>query len=56
LLRGAYAPSAQDVADLAPAVLNHRMALAFGARARGITQLELIGDVTQMILDKKAAS
>jgi hypothetical protein len=32
------------------------MALAFGARARGITQLELIGDVTQMILDKKAAS
>ena len=56
LLRGAYAPSAQDIADLAPAVLNHRMALAFGARARGITQLELIGDVTQMILDKKAAS
>ena len=56
LLRGAYAPSAQDVADLAPAVLNHRMALAFGARASGITQLELIGDVTQMILDKKAAS
>jgi MoxR-like ATPase len=56
LLRGAYAPSAQDVADLAPAVLNHRMALGFGARARGITQLELIGDVTQMILEKKAES
>jgi MoxR-like ATPase len=54
LLRGAYAPSAQDVSDLAPAVLNHRMALGFGARARGITQLELIGDVTQMILEKKA--
>jgi len=30
------------------------MALGFGARARGITQLELIGDVTQMILEKKA--
>jgi MoxR-like ATPase len=56
LLRGAYAPSAQDVSDLAPAVLNHRMALGFGARARGITQLELIGDVTQMILEKKAES
>ena len=54
LLRGAYAPSAQDVSDLAPAVLNHRMALGFGARAGGITQLELIGAVTQMILEKKA--
>ena len=54
LLRGAYAPSAQDVCNLAPAVLNHRMAMGFGARAGGITQLELIGAVTQMILEKKA--
>jgi MoxR-like ATPase len=56
LLRGAYSPSAQDVADLAPAVLNHRMALGFGARARGITQLELIDEVTQMIVEKQAVS
>ena len=54
LLRGAYAPAAQDVCDLAPAVLNHRMAMGFGARAGGITQLELIGAVTQMIIEKKA--
>ena len=56
LLRGAYSPSAQDVADLAPAVLNHRMALGFGARARGITQLELIDEVTQMIVEKQPVS
>jgi MoxR-like ATPase len=54
LLRGAFSPSAADVAELAPAVLNHRMALGFGAHARGMTQLELIADVTETILQHKA--
>jgi hypothetical protein len=32
------------------------MALGFGARARGITQLELIDEVTQMIVEKQPVS
>ena len=56
LLRGAFAPSAVDVAELAPAVLNHRMALGFGARARGMTQLELISEVTEMIVREKVGA
>ena len=56
LLRGAFAPSAVDVAELAPAVLNHRMALGFGARARGMTQLELISEVTEMIVCEKVGA
>ena len=56
LLRGAFSPSAADVAELAPAVLNHRMALGFGARARGMTQLELIADVTEAVVQQKAVA
>tara|TARA_B100000795_G_scaffold131297_1_gene97984 strand:- start:4048 stop:5055 length:1008 start_codon:yes stop_codon:yes gene_type:complete len=56
LLRGAFAPSAVDVVELAPAVLNHRMALGFGARARGMTQLELISEVTEMIVCEKVGA
>ncbi len=42
LLHGRLAPSAQDVIDMAPAVLSHRMALSFAARARGETIADLI--------------
>ena len=56
LLRGAFSPSVADVADLASAVLNHRMALSFGARARGVTQLELIADVTEAVVQQKAVA
>jgi MoxR-like ATPase len=35
LLQGRYAPSIDDVADLAEPVLKHRMALTFAARAEG---------------------
>ena len=56
LLRGAFSPSAADVAYLASAVLNHRMALGFGARARGVTQLELIADVTEAVVQQKAVA
>lgn len=37
LLDGRLSPSLEDVANLAPAVLRHRMALSFGARAEGVT-------------------
>jgi MoxR-like ATPase len=35
LLEGRLAPSVADVSALARAVLTHRMALSFAARARG---------------------
>ena len=37
LLDGRFAPSIDDVLALAPAVLRHRMALTFAARAEGVT-------------------
>jgi len=37
LLDGRLSPSVEDVLALAPAVLRHRMALSFGARAEGVT-------------------
>jgi MoxR-like ATPase len=42
LLDGRVAPSLADVAALAPAVLRHRMALSFGARAEGVTLPDVI--------------
>jgi MoxR-like ATPase len=37
LLEGRYAPSVDDVLDLAEPILKHRMALTFSARADGET-------------------
>ncbi|MCB1884811.1 MAG: MoxR family ATPase [Geminicoccaceae bacterium] len=37
LLHGRLAPSAEDLAALAPAVLRHRMAVSFRARTEGVT-------------------
>ena len=37
LMEGRFAPSIDDVVELAPSVLRHRMALSFGARADGAT-------------------
>jgi MoxR-like ATPase len=43
LLEGRFAPSADDVIDLAEPVLKHRMALTFAARAEGETITGVIG-------------
>ncbi len=43
LIDGRYAPSKDDVLALAPAVLRHRMALNFAARAEGVTIDDVIG-------------
>jgi MoxR-like ATPase len=43
LLEGRYAPSVDDVLDLADPVLKHRMALTFSARAEGETIGAVIG-------------
>ncbi len=42
VLQGRLAPSVDDVLALAPAVLRHRMALTFAARADGITVEDVI--------------
>jgi len=49
LLDGRLAPSLADVAVLAPAVLRHRMALSFGARAEGITLSDVIAAMVARI-------
>jgi len=43
LLEGRFAPSVDDVLDLAEPVLKHRMALTFAARAEGETIPNVIG-------------
>ena len=43
LLQGRYAPSIDDVVELAEPVLKHRMALTFAARAEGETIQAVIG-------------
>jgi MoxR-like ATPase len=47
LLDGRYAPSMDDVAALAPAILQHRMALHFSARAEGKTVHDIIAEMVK---------
>ncbi|PHR60017.1 MAG: AAA family ATPase [Robiginitomaculum sp.] len=49
LLHGQFAPRLEDVIALAPAVLKHRMALGFGARAEGETMETFIKYLVQEI-------
>ena len=56
LLDGRLAPSIADVADLAQAVLVHRMALSFAARARGETLAGIIARVVNRTLRIEAAA
>ncbi|WP_373355876.1 AAA family ATPase [Pseudoroseicyclus sp. CXY001] len=49
LIHGRLAPSAEDVARLAPPILKHRMALGFAARARGESLDGLIDRVTEEV-------
>ncbi|GAB1364949.1 MoxR family ATPase [Rhodobacter sp.] len=56
LLQGRLAPSVEDVAALAPACLEHRMALSFAARARGETLAGIIARTTTRVLGFEAAA
>ncbi|NEX47005.1 AAA family ATPase [Pseudotabrizicola algicola] len=56
LLDGRLAPSVSDVAAMARAVLTHRMALSFAARARGETLSGIIDQVTTRTLRLEAAA
>jgi MoxR-like ATPase len=56
LLDGRLAPSVADVAALAQAVLVHRMALSFAARARGETMAGIIARVSSRVLGLEAAA
>lgn len=50
LLDGRLAPSAADVRALAPAVLTHRLALSFAARAKGETLAHIIADRAEKVV------
>jgi MoxR-like ATPase len=56
LLRGALAPSLDDVAAMAKPVLEHRMALSFAARARGESLAAVIARTTSRVLRLEAAA
>jgi MoxR-like ATPase len=56
LLQGRLAPSVADVAALARAVLTHRMALSFAARARGESLAAIIEGATARALRLEAAA
>ncbi|MDO8881498.1 MAG: MoxR family ATPase [Pseudotabrizicola sp.] len=56
LLDGRLAPSVGDVAAMSRAVLTHRMALSFAARARGETLSGIIDRVTSRTLRLEAAA
>ncbi len=56
LMQGRIAPSTEDVAALARPVLEHRMALSFAARARGVTLPQVIAEVTDQALGQEAAA
>ena len=49
LLEGRYAPSLDDIAELAPAILKHRMGLHFSARAEGLTLNDIIQEMCESI-------
>jgi MoxR-like ATPase len=49
LLDGRLAPSIDDIAALAPAVLRHRMSLNYDARARGVTLDQVIGHLVERL-------
>ncbi len=56
LLDGRLAPNVADVAAMAQAVLVHRMALSFAARARGESLAGIIGGVVERTLKLGAAA
>ncbi|MFN7223349.1 MAG: AAA family ATPase [Paracoccaceae bacterium] len=56
LLDGRLAPSVSDVAAMSRAVLTHRMALSFAARARGESLASIIDRVTTRTLRLEAAA
>ncbi|PQO22730.1 AAA family ATPase [Rhodobacteraceae bacterium WD3A24] len=56
LLEGRLAPAPDDVMAMARPVLSHRMALSFGARARGETLPELIDTVAARVTGSTEAA
>ena len=56
LLDGRLAPSVEDVAAMALPVLEHRMALGFAARARGVSVAQVIDDSLRSALRIEAAA
>jgi MoxR-like ATPase len=49
LVDGRFAPSVDDVIELAEPILKHRMALTFAARAEGQTISDIVRRLTERI-------
>jgi len=49
LIDGRFAPSLDDVVDLAEPILQHRMALTFAARADGLTVRDVIAELKSKV-------
>ena len=49
VLDGRLSPSVDDVIALARPILEHRMALSFGARSEGVTLNDVIGGLTEQL-------
>jgi len=47
LIGGRFAPTIEDVLALAPAILTHRVALTFAARAEGVTIASVLAELLQ---------
>ncbi|UWR22311.1 MoxR family ATPase [Sulfitobacter sp. S190] len=56
LMQGRFAPSAEDVINMARPVLSHRMALNFAARARGDSLTDLIDETAAGLAGSRAAA
>lgn len=56
LLDGRLAPSIEDIRNMAHPVLSHRMALSFGARARGEDLASLISQTVEQVTSETAAA
>lgn len=56
LLQGRLAPSIDDVIDMADPVLRHRMALSFGAHARGDNLTDLIAETMAQLTANRVAA
>lgn len=54
LMEGRYAPSVEDIRAMAPAVLIHRMALGFAARAEGHDLAALLAREIDLVLNRAA--
>jgi MoxR-like ATPase len=53
VLRGRYAASYEDIRQIAPPILQHRIIPNFHAEAEGITSLKIIDELLRAVKEKE---